>query len=370
MADERAREQRVNAAQLRELVQRVFERCGMEPRDAGLLADTLVAADLRGVHSHGVLRVPEYVKRLTRDGVDPRGRPRVVRAEGACLVVDGGNSMGQIGAAFAMERAIERAATTGIAAVAVRGSNHCGAMAWYAMQALPHDMIGLATTNALPTMAPWGGAERLLGINPLAVAIPAGEELPIVYDAAFSASSHGKIRVYLQKGLPIPEGWATDREGRPTTDPAEAIHGLLQPIGGFKGTALAIIMGILSSMLSGASFGAELGSLEMGARPGQDGHFLAAIRISAFEDVARFKARVDGLIRQVHACRRAPGVERIYLPGEIEFLTEQAYRRDGIPLNAVTLADLHRVCTELGITPAAYAWLAWPGGSGQADGAS
>jgi|DewCreStandDraft_5_1066085.scaffolds.fasta_scaffold00466_34 LDH2 family malate/lactate/ureidoglycolate dehydrogenase len=370
MADEIEREQRVDAGQLLELVQRIFERCGMEPQDAALLAHTLVTADLRGVHSHGVLRVPEYVKRLTRDGVDPRGRPRVVRDEGACLVVDGGNSMGQIGASFAMEQAIARAATTGIAAVAVRGSNHCGAMAYYAMQALPHDMIGLATTNALPTMAPWGGAERLLGINPLAVAIPAGEELPIVYDAAFSASSHGKIRLYLQKGLPIPEGWATTREGRPTTDPAEAIHGLLQPIGGFKGTALAMIMGILSCMLSGASFGTELGSLETGARPGQDGHFLAAIRISAFEDVTRFKARVDTLIRQVHACQRAPGVERIHMPGEIEFLTEQAYRSNGIPLNDVTLADLRRACMELDLTPAAYTWLAGPGERGRADSVS
>src|SRR5688500_16212661 len=149
------------------------------------------------------------------------------------MVVDGGNSMGQIGAQFAMERVIERATTTGLAAAAIRGSNHCGAMAFFAMQALPHDMIGLATTNALPTMAPWGGAERLLGINPLGIAIPAGEELPIVYDAAFSATAHGKVRVYQQKGLTLPEGWALDREGRPTTDPALAIGGLLMPIGGF-----------------------------------------------------------------------------------------------------------------------------------------
>src|SRR5439155_23908725 len=172
---------------------------------------------------HGVLRGPEYVQKLRRGGVDPRGRPRVVREMGPCLVVDGGNAMGQIAAHFAMARAIERAELHGIAAAAVRGSNHCGAMAYFASQALGRDMIGLATTNALPTMAPWGGAERLLGINPLAIAIPADQERPIVYDAAFSGSAHGKIRVYQQRGLPIPEGWALDASGDPTTDASAAI---------------------------------------------------------------------------------------------------------------------------------------------------
>jgi ureidoglycolate dehydrogenase (NAD+) len=261
-------ERRVPPSELAELVVALFRRCGVDERDAALLGGSLVASDRRGVHSHGVMRVPDYVLKLTSGGVNPRGRPAVVRDAGACLLVDGGNSMGQIGATFAMERVIERAATTGIAAAAIRGSNHCGAMAAYAIQALAHDMIGLATTNALPTMAPWGGAERLLGINPLAVAIPAGSERPIVYDAAWSGSAHGKIRLYAQQGRPIPAGWATDREGRPTTDPAAAMQGLLLPIGGFKGAGLALVMGILSAMLSGASYGAELGSLEAGAAPG------------------------------------------------------------------------------------------------------
>jgi len=342
-------ERRVQADDLLGFVADAFRRCGMGDDDAALLADSLVVADLRGVHSHGVLRVPEYVKKLTVDGVDPRGRPSLVRDGGACLVVNGGNSMGQIGAQFAMARVIERAEAHGIAAAGVRGSNHCGTMAYYAMQALPRDMIGLATTNALPTMAPWGGAERILGINPLGVAIPAGEELPIVYDAAFSGSSHGKIRIYEQKGLKLPEGWALDLDGRPTTDPTAAIDGLLQPIGGFKGAGLAMLMGILSSMLSGAAYGTELGNMEDGPKAGQDGHFFAAIRVDAFEDVARFKARVDAAIRELHAVRLAPGVDRVYAPGELELATEQAYRRDGIPLNDVTLADLRRVAADLAL---------------------
>jgi LDH2 family malate/lactate/ureidoglycolate dehydrogenase len=342
-------ERRVDAEQLRLLVAETFRRCELAAPDATVLADSLVAADLRGVHSHGVLRVPEYVKKLTVGGVDPRGRPSIARDSGACLVVDGGNSMGQIGVRFAMEAAIERAGSTGIAAAAIRGSNHCGALAYYAAMALPRDMIGLATTNALPTMAPWGGAERLLGINPLAIAIPAGQELPIVYDGAFSGSAHGKIRVYQQKGLTLPEGWALDRNGRPTTDPAAAIEGLLVPIGGFKGAGLAMIMGILSSILSGAAYGTELGDMERGPKAGQDGHFVAAIRVGAFEEVDRFKSRVDEAIRQIHASRLAPGFERVYAPGEREILTEWDYRQNGIPLNAITLQDLERTAREMGV---------------------
>lgn len=342
-------ETRVEAGELTTLVGAVFRRVGMGDADADLLAGSLVDADLGGVHSHGVLRVPEYVGKLTYGGVDPRGKPRVVRDAGACLVVDGGNSMGQIGAHFAMAQAVARAEMTGIAAVAIRGSNHCGALAPYVLQAVERDMIGWATTNALPTMAPWGGAERLLGINPLGIGIPAGEEAPIVYDAAFSGTAHGKLRVFQQKGLTLPEGWALDRDGRPTIDPAAAIDGLLMPIGGFKGTGLALIMGVLSSMLSGAAYGTELGDMAAGPQAGQDGHFLVAIRVAAFEEIDRFKARVDGAIRQIHACRRAPGVERIYAPGEKEWSTRQDRLRDGIPLNDVTLADLRRTAEGLGV---------------------
>ncbi|HMN30881.1 MAG TPA: Ldh family oxidoreductase [Caldilineaceae bacterium] len=342
MTTAQSTERRVNAEQLQGLVTAIFRHCQMNDEDAYLLAASLVFADLSGVHSHGVLRVPEYVKKLTVGGVDPHGRPQIVHESAACLVVDGGNSMGQIGASFAMQQAIARAESFGLAAAAIRGSNHCGALAYFARMALDHDMIGLATTNALPTMAPWGGSERILGINPLAIAIPAGQEEPIVYDAAFSGSSHGKIRIYQQKGLTLPAGWALDREGRPTVDPAVAIDGLLAPIGGFKGAGLAMIMGILASLLSGAAYGAELGDIEHGPQPGQDGHFVLALRVSAFVDLPTFKRRVDGAIAQIHTSRLAPGFDRLYAPGEVEAINRADYARDGIPLNSITLADLAR----------------------------
>ena len=343
------RDQIVTADALRETVGAIFERCGMGTEDAALLIDSLVVADLRGVHSHGVLRVPEYAKKLTVDGVDPRGRPFVVRDAGAAFVIDGANSMGQVGSAFAMGLAIERARTTGVAAAAVRGSNHNGAMSYYAMLGLDRDTIGVATTNALPTMAAWGGTDKILGINPLGVAIPADQEPPIVFDAAFSGSAHGKIRVYAQKGLPIPEGWAFDERGHPTTDATAALDGLLQPVGGFKGTGLALVMGVLASVLSGAAYGTERGTMVDGPRPGHDGHCCLALNVAAFEDPARFKARIDGIVRQHRESRQAPGVERVYSPGELEWETERRYRRDGIPLPEATLTDIATTARSLGL---------------------
>lgn len=348
---------RIDADDLLRLVTDVFRRCGMNDADAHRLADTLVFADLGGIHSHGVLRVPEYANKLTVDGVDPAGVPSVVREMGACAVVDGGNSMGQIGCHFAMEHAIDLARTHGIGAVAVRGSNHCGAMAYYALQAAEQRMIGWATTNALPTMAPWGGTERIVGINPLGMAVPAGKEPPIVFDAAFSGSSHGKIRIHHQKNLPLPEGWALDADGQPTTDPARAIDGLLSPIGGFKGVSLAMLMGMFSSMLSGAAYGTELGNMEDGPTAGQDGHFLMAINVAAFEDPDRFEQRVDAAIEQVHACQTAPGVERLFVAGEPEHRRREQYRRAGIPLNEVTLTDIAETAERLGIDLTDHAWL-------------
>lgn len=332
----------VEAATLLARVTAIFENAGMEAADATLLADSLVTADLRGVHSHGILRVPDYVKKLKWEGVDPKGRPFVVKRKGASIVVDGNNAMGQIAGSFAMNEAIATASELGVAMAAIRGSNHCGALFHTAMKALDRNMIGIVGTNALPTMAPWGGCDKILGINPLGVAIPAKEEPPIILDAAFSASSHGKIRIYHQKGLSIPEGWAFDRNGSPTTDTAAALVGLLQPIGAFKGTGLAIVVGILSSLLSGAAFGTELGNMETGPTPGRDGQFVFAIDVDFFEDGGVFRSRVDNIVRQIRASAPAPGFERCYAPGEIEFETERRYRKEGIPLNAESLAGLEQ----------------------------
>lgn len=348
-------ERRVPWRDLHAVVAATFCGCGMSEADGALLAWTLVLADLRAIHSHGTLRVPDYVRKLTSEGVDPRGRPRLARDAGAALVIDGGNSMGQIGGTFAMNQAIDRAKTTGLAAAAVRGSNHCGAMDHYAMLALPHDMIGLASTNALPTMAPWGGTDKIVGINPLAVAIPTARHPPIVLDISFGATAHGKIRVYHQKGQPIPEGWALDRDGRPTTDAAAALDGLIAPIGGHKGVGLAIITGALSTLLSGAAYGTELGNMVDGPKPGADGHFFMAINVAMFGDVAAFKSRADQIVEQISTGRRAQGIDAIFAPGGLEHGFEAEYRRDGIPLNAVTLQGIAAAAQARGVSGALIA---------------
>ena len=343
-------DRRVASSDLYDVVAATFTACGMDDADAQLLAGSLVHADRRGIHSHGVLRVPDYVGKLTRDGVDPRGRPKIVSDRGAAIVVDGNNSMGQIGGAFAMDRAIARAGEIGVAFAAVRGSNHCGALDWFTLMAAERDMIGLAGTNALPTMAPWGGTDKIVGINPLSIAIPAAREPHFVLDFAFGATAHGKMRVYHQKGAPLPQGWAFDASGEPTTDAGAALEGLIQPIGAHKGVALGMAVGMLSSLLSGAAYGTELGNMVDGPKAGQDGHVFAAIDVSFFEDVARFKHRTDAVIAQVHGSARRAGVDALYVPGEIEAHLERE-QVEAIVLAKATLDDIARVAQELGIDP-------------------
>ncbi|MEZ5351137.1 MAG: Ldh family oxidoreductase [Bryobacteraceae bacterium] len=340
---------RIGYAELRDSVAAIFAACRMRAADAELVAESLAWADLRGVHSHGVLRVPDYVHKLTHGGVDPVARPAVRRERAAAITVDGANAMGQVACWFAMEKAIARARETGVAVAAVGGSNHCGALAWYACQALGQGMIGLAASNALPTMAPWGGLDKIVGINPLAVAIPAGAEPPVVLDCAFSYSSHGKIRVFEQLNAPIPPTWAFDSNGEPTTDAAIALGGLLQPIGEYKGVGLAIVFGLLSTALSGASYGTGLGDMIRGPRPGADGQFLMAIDVEAFTARSEFTGHVDHAVRQIRESRRREGVESVAAPGGIEAAFEQRYRAEGIPLNETTIAGINAAADELGV---------------------
>jgi LDH2 family malate/lactate/ureidoglycolate dehydrogenase len=342
-------ERRIPPAELESFVAAIFAACGMTGPDAALVAHALTTADQRGIHSHGTLRVPEYVAKLTTGGVDPRGRPAIATSREAAIVVDANNSMGQVAAHFAMAAAIDKASSAHVAFATVRNSNHCGAMDNWAQMALPHGMIGLAATNALPTMAPWGGIDKIVGINPLAVAIPAGSEAPVVLDIAFGATAHGKIRAYHQKGQSIPEGWAFDAEGMPTTDAAAAMAGLIQPIGGHKGVGLGIVIGMLSTLLSGASYGTELGNMIDGPQPGKDGHIFIAIDIAAFQPLDVFKRRVDVISRQIQSSRRRTGVKRLYPPGLLEAEFERRYAAEGIPLNEETIAGIEAAARRVGI---------------------
>jgi len=326
----------------------IFRGSGSGADDAGLLSDHLVRADLRGIHSHGVMRVPNYAARLAKGAINPTGRPRIVKDRAGALVVDGDNSMGQIGGTFAMRQAIERARATGVCVATVGHSNHAGAMEYYVRMAVDADMIGIATTNAIPTMAPWGGIDKLVGLNPLAFGFPAGEERPLLLDIALGATAHGKMQIYKQKGAPIPQGWAFDDQGQPTTDIDAALKGLVQPIGGHKGIGLAISVGILSTLLCDAGYGSESGNMIEGPRTGRDGQFYMALDIAAFEDLERFKQRMDRIIREYRSTRLAAGVERVYVPGEMEDDIERRNRRDGVPLNEATIRNLAEAAALVG----------------------
>ncbi|MGB3909782.1 MAG: Ldh family oxidoreductase [Pseudolysinimonas sp.] len=340
---------RVSDLVLREFLAAALQALGLSRADATTVAGAMAFADRRGIASHGLALLPYYAGLIER-GVNPLGRPVISRDQGSVLVIDGGNSLGHVAADFAVAAAIDRAASTGVGVAAIGGSSHCGAMSAYATRALERGMIGFATTNAMPTMAPSGGMSRIVGMNPLAVAIPAGEEEAFVLDASLAAAARGKIVVRAQEGEALPPGWALDVKGRPTTDPAAALAGLLVPIGGPKGVGLAMVMGILSSLLSGAAYGTELGSLESGPEPGRDGHFMMVLDIAAFTDRDAFGNRMDSVIRQIRACPPADGAQ-VRVPGDRAREAEEAAIKGGIPIPDSTLANADALAERLGLDP-------------------
>lgn len=317
--------------------------------DAAILADNLVEADLRGVHTHGSSLMLGYSRRLRSGGTKPHGNLTVLSEGPAVATVDGNAGIGQVVAHRAMQLAIAKARESGIGAVSVRNSNHFGAAASYAMLALP-DSIGFATTNAGVRVPPVGGTSAVVGNNPLSYAIPAGSEKPIVLDMAQSVVAAGKLGMALRKGETIPEGWALDTEGNPTRDPQAGLAGLLLPIGGPKGFGLALAMDALSGALSGGNVGLDLSGPRPDDRPFGVCHYFMAIDIARFVPLDAFKARIDRLIRDTKAARKAPGVAEIFLPGEIEFNLKERRRREGIPLLTSLARDLEGLATELGLS--------------------
>ena len=320
-----------------------FVRAGVPADPAAQIALNLVEADLRGVSSHGVVRLPIYVERLEARANNPAPDVRIVRQTRSTAVVDGDNGMGQWVGMRAMDIAIDKARREGEPAwVSVRNSNHFGAAGLYARMAVAHDMIGMAyTIGGINHMVPWGGAEAMLGNNPFAVAMPAGREPPMVLDMACSVAARGKIIVAAKEGKPIPSDWAVGPDGQPTTDAVEALAGFVAPVGGPKGYALTLTIGLLSTMLSGAAFGREVTHMyEDLERPQNQGHLFAALPIACFEDVATYMARMEKAYADMRGAKRAAGTERIYLPGEREALWMAERRLNGIPLGAGVFADL------------------------------
>lgn len=344
----------VSAQRLETLITAMLEKVGVSAEDGKIVAGSLVSADARGMNSHGVLRLPVYIKRLQAGGFKANSKGTVIAETAATMLIDGGEGLGSVLTAHAMDVAISKARTSGIAAVGIRNSNHNGENAYYVKQAIDQDMIGIATTNGSPIMPVWGGKTMLTGPLPIAIGVPTSKELPILLDAALGMSSRGKILYYAEKGMSLPDGWLVDDQGRPTNDPNWVKNGgWILPIGGHKGWGLILACEILSGLLTGGQFGQELTNLYDDLdTPQRNGHFVIAINIASFVDVPSFKERMDEYIRIMKASELAPGTEEIFMPGEIEFRKEQQQRAEGIVLGKSVVDEVVTVAGELGINAA------------------
>ncbi len=351
MPESKADVQIVYAEPLKRFCIASARKADLSPADAELLADTLVRADLRGVHSHGVTRLAGYIKGYQSEGVNPHPQIKVIKDSGAMAVMDGNDGLGLIVSYPAMKLAMNKAGEYGVGVVTVRQSNHCGMMAYWSMMALERDMIGYCTTNASPTMAPWGGITLSYGNNPMSYALPAGKELPIVLDMAMSVVAKGKIRVASLTKKAIPLGWAMDKYGEPTTDSLAAMDGLLMPVGGYKGYGIAVVNDILCGVLADGRFGREIPEARAGGGTSIMGycHFFMALDIAHFTSVARFKERVDTYIHMMKSSQLAKGHGRIYMPGEIEFELHRRRLKEGIPLSSGIVNQLQELAKDINI---------------------
>ena len=344
---------RIPAARLEAFIARAFEAVGISTQEAKIIAALMTRADLQGSEGHGVFRLPQYIRRIRGGAVNVRPRIRVEREAAGMALVDGDNGMGHLVMRFATEKAIEKAKAAGVAWVGVKWSNHAGPASLYASMPLDHDMIGLylavGNANHLP---PWGGLDMLLSTNPIAVAVPAGKEPPVVLDMATTVAAYGKVKTKAQRGEAMPEGWMMDRQGRPLTDARRANEGFLLPIGGYKGYGLALIFGLLAGTLNGAAMGRDVVDFNADdTTPTNTGHVIVAMNIDAFQPVADFKRSVDALIRDLRNSERLPGVDRIRLPGEGSHAARADRLTHGIPLPAPLAASLTALASDLKIAP-------------------
>ena len=324
---------------------------GLPAADADTVADLMVRADLGGAEGHGAFRLPQYSRRIRAGGINLHPRIRVERERDGMALVDGDNGMGHLVMKFAAEVAIGKARRVGVAWVGVHHGNHAGPASLYASMPIAHDMIGMyvavGNANHLP---PWGGIERLLSTNPIAIAVPALQEPAVVLDMASTVAAYGKVKTKAQRGETMPEGWMMDRQGKPLTDPRRADEGFLLPIGGYKGYGLALMLGLLAGTLNGAAMGPDTVDFNKDdVTPTNTGQAIVAIDIAAFGDVAIFKRRVDELVGTLRGSQRLPGVDRILLPGEQSHAKRIAYSREGIPLAASLVRALDILADDVGI---------------------
>jgi L-2-hydroxycarboxylate dehydrogenase (NAD+) len=345
---------RVTTSAIAGLIEDAMTAAGVPEADAKRVAELMLEADLTGADAHGVFRLPQYVRRIKAGGVNPRASIKVEKTAPATAMVDGDNGMGHLVMQRAADTAIALAKENGVSWVGARRSNHAGAAGTYAAMALTHDMIGVysavANANHMPA---WGAAESLLSTNPIAIAVPAGDEPPVVLDIATTVVSYGTVKAYKLQGKPMPEGWMIGaKDGKPITESAKSGDGLLMPIGGHKGSGLALVLGLLAGVLNGAAFGREVVDFNADDESAcNTGHFIIALDVSRFLPIAAFKAQIDRQLRDLKSSPVLPGFDSIRLPGE----QRQARRVDratkGVPGFPEVVEQLDKLAAELKIKP-------------------
>lgn len=347
---------------LRKFTVQVFQYFGVPDEDAALAAEVLQASDMRGIDSHGVARLHTYFDMLQLGRINANPQIRIVRETPSTATVDGDNGLGLVVGPRANEVAMRKAEEAGSGWVSVRNTNHYGIAGYYCLEALKRDLIGWSMTNTTKLVAPLFGAERMLGTNPIAIAFPAKEEPPMVIDMATCAAAYGKIEIARRHEAPIPEGWAIDQQGYPTTDPNAMIGGgAILPLGsdqersGHKGYAMALMVDILCAVLSGANWGPftppfalrqEIPKRSVGKGIG---HFFGAMRMDGFIEPDEFKTQMDDLIRTFRDTKPAPGTDGPLIPGDPEREAEAERKKNGIPLVMPVVEDLRDISRQTGI---------------------
>lgn len=338
------------AEQLKEFSKNIMCKAGLSEAESRVFSDSLLKAEMRGVTSHGLTRLSTYAKRVELGLVASNVEPEIIHDGGSILSIDGKNGMGAWIGTRVMELCIQRAHERGNCFATVCGGNHFGYAAYFAEQAAQKNMVGFAIANGPKAIPPTGGVKPLLGTNPVAICIPAGRYRPLVLDMATSAVARGKVALAKKNGTSIPEGWGVDSEGKPTTDPNAVLSGgSMLPMAGPKGYAIALIVELLCSCLSGAQNGQTLGSFYDYTRTQNTGYCFGALDISKIIDIDVLKSRVDELFDSMKACPRAAGVAQIMIPGEIEYNKYEASRKNGITLSPAVTDDLKNAAAHYGV---------------------
>jgi LDH2 family malate/lactate/ureidoglycolate dehydrogenase len=341
---------RIDPHALLDFAAAVYARVGMPDADARLIADTLVQADLWGHQSHGVMRTSWYYEKLLTGAMKAVTATETVVDAGAIAVIDGHDGVGQVIAKRAAEEAVRRAKLHGVGVVSVRNSGHFGTCMYYTGMIAREGCVALLATNGGPNMPPWGGLGKLIGTNPWSVAAPAGRHAPMIMDIAVSGVARGKVYLARQRHEQIPETWALDKHGNPTTDPAAALEGYILPMAGHKGYAIGVIVDMLAGVLSGSGFLDGVHGPYDPVNPSRAGHFFAAFDVTRFQPREQFDARMEEYIAKLKSVPVAPGHEGIFYPGELEARRDEGNRRDGLLLPEDTLADLARVAAKAGLS--------------------